>query len=99
VREQAFGVLGQFGRLVVVGLANASITIPNDTFFTYLQQRALGSYGSRPEHVEQLVKLIRRGRLDISGSVSDILPLSEAAAAVERLERKEGNPIRLILKP
>ncbi len=99
VRDQAFGVLGQFGRLVLVGLANASVTLPSDTFFSYMQQRVLGSYGSRPEHVEQLVKLVSRGRLDLAGSVSDVLPLSEAAAAVERLERKEGNPIRLILRP
>ena len=99
VRDQAFGVLGQFGRLVLVGLANAPVTLPHDTFFSYMQQRVLGSYGSRPEHVEQLVTLVRRGRLDLSTSVSDVLPLSEAATAVERLERKEGNPIRLILKP
>ena len=26
-------------------------------------------------------------------------PLTEAAAGVERLERKEGNPIRLVLQP
>ena len=99
VRDQAFGVLGQFGRLVLVGLANASVTLPHDTFFSYMQQRVLGSYGSRPEHIEQLVKLVSRGRLDLSGSVSDVLPLSDAALAVERLERKEGSPIRLILKP
>ncbi len=99
VRDQAFTVLGQFGRLVLVGLANAPVTLPHDTFFSYMQQRVLGSYGSRPEHLEQLVKLVSRGRLDLSGSVSDVLPLSEAADAVRRLESKEGSPIRLILKP
>lgn len=99
VRDQAFGLLGQFGRLVLVGLANETVTLPHDTFFSYMQHRVLGSYGSRPEHVEQLVKLVSRGRLDLSGSVSDVLPLSEAADAVRRLELKEGNPIRLILKP
>jgi D-arabinose 1-dehydrogenase-like Zn-dependent alcohol dehydrogenase len=99
VRDQAFGVLGQFGRLVLVGLANAPVTLPHDTYFSYMQQRVLGSYGSRPEHVEQLVRLVSRGRLDLSGSVSDVLPLSEAKTAVERLERKEESTIRLILKP
>jgi threonine dehydrogenase-like Zn-dependent dehydrogenase len=52
-----------------------------------------------PEHVEQLVPLTRFGRLDISRSVSDVIPLADAAAAVDRLHRKAGNPIRLILKP
>jgi hypothetical protein len=32
-------------------------------------------------------------------SVSDVIPLADAAAAVDRLHRKAGNPIRLILKP
>lgn len=99
VREQALGVLGKKGRLVLVGLANQPVTIPSDTFFAYMQQQVLGSYGSEPVHVEELVKLTDQGRLDLSGSVSDVLPLSEAPDAVERLERKEGNPIRLILKP
>lgn len=39
------------------------------------------------------------GRLDLSGSISGIHPPADAAQAVEALERKEGNPIRLILKP
>lgn len=99
VREQALGVLGKKGRLVLVGLANQPVTIPSDTFFAYLQQQVLGSYGSEPAHVEELVNLTHQGRLDLSRSVSDVLPLSEAPDAVGRLERKEGNPIRLILKP
>ncbi|MFJ3633124.1 hypothetical protein [Streptomyces sp. NPDC090112] len=37
------------------------------------------------------------GCLDLSGSVSGIHPPADAAQAVEALERKEGNPIRLIL--
>jgi len=32
-------------------------------------------------------------------TVSDILPLSEAPKAADRLRRKEGNPIRLVLRP
>ena len=43
--------------------------------------------------------LTRRRRLDLSRSVSGLIPLADAASAVERLERKTGNPIRLILTP
>ncbi|MGW4152169.1 hypothetical protein ACWEH1_00985 [Micromonospora chersina] len=38
-------------------------------------------------------------RLDLSGSISDVLPLAEAPRGVERLVKKEGSPIRPILKP
>jgi threonine dehydrogenase-like Zn-dependent dehydrogenase len=99
VREQALRLLGPRGRLVLVGLANAPVGIGNDTYFTYMQQRVLGSYGSEPQHVLELVHLAAHGRLDLSRSVSDVLPLSEAPQAIERLQSKQGNPIRLVLQP
>jgi threonine dehydrogenase-like Zn-dependent dehydrogenase len=98
VREQAVRCLGRNGRLVLIGLTDQPLVV-DGTAFSYLQQKILGHYGSVPEHVEQLVALTRFGRLDISRSVSDVIPLADAAAAVDRLHRKAGNPIRLILKP
>ena len=99
VRAQALRLLGLGGRLVLVGLAKQPVTIPDDITFSYLRHSIRGSYGSEPLHVEQLDGLTRTGRLDLARSVSDVLPLAVAAAAVERLERKDGNPIRLILRP
>ncbi|RSN62038.1 zinc-binding dehydrogenase [Actinomadura sp. WAC 06369] len=99
VRDQALGVLGRDGRLVLVGLSGRSVTIAHDTLFSYLRQQVLGHYGSEPEHVEQLVRLVEQGRLDLAESVSDVLPLADAPQAVERLASKEGDPIRLVLRP
>ncbi|MGB2569940.1 zinc-binding dehydrogenase [Micromonospora citrea] len=99
VREQALTVLGRRGRLVLAGIANKPVTIASDSPFNYFQQAVLGHYGSEAEHVEQLVGLARVGRLDLAGSVSDVLPLAEAEEAVRRVESKQGNPIRLILRP
>ncbi|WP_344216633.1 zinc-binding dehydrogenase [Nonomuraea bangladeshensis] len=99
VREQALTVLGPAGRLVVVGLAGQPITIPNDIGLAYFRQSVLGHYGSAPQDVQRLVRLAGRGRLDLSRSVSDVLPLAEAPAALDRLARKEGDPVRLVLVP
>ncbi len=99
VREQAVGCLAAGGKLVLVGLTDKPLTINDGTRFSYLQQQILGHYASRPEHLEQLVELTRRHRLDFSRSISGVFPLSEAAEAVRRLENKEGDPIRLILRP
>ncbi|MGS2618824.1 zinc-binding dehydrogenase [Micromonospora sp. LZ34] len=99
VREQALTVLGRRGRLVLAGIANKPVTIASDSPFNYLQQAVLGHYGSEAEHVVQLVSLARQRRLDLSGSVSDVLPLVEAEQAVRRVQSKQGNPIRLILQP
>ncbi|WP_328660846.1 zinc-binding dehydrogenase [Streptomyces sp. NBC_00334] len=100
VREQAVSVLAPRGRLVLVGLTDKPLTVTDGTRFSYLQQRVLGHYGSdMPVALPQLLRLIQGGRLDFSGSVSGVLPLAEAAEAVARLERKEGDPIRLVLRP
>ncbi|MCM1938162.1 zinc-binding dehydrogenase [Streptomyces sp. G3] len=100
VREQAVSVLAPKGRLVLVGLTDKPLTVTDGTRFSYLQQRVLGHYRSdMPVALPQLLRLIQGGRLDFSGSVSGVLPLAEAAEAVARLEKKEGDPIRLVLRP
>ncbi|GAA2229526.1 zinc-binding dehydrogenase [Streptomyces nogalater] len=100
VREQAVSVLAPKGRLVLVGLTDQPLTLTDGTRFSYLQQRVLGHYGSdMTTALPQLLRLVQAGRLDFSGSISATLPLSRAAEAVARLEKKEGNPIRLILRP
>jgi D-arabinose 1-dehydrogenase-like Zn-dependent alcohol dehydrogenase len=99
VQEQAIGCLGEAGRLVLVGITGKPLTISDSRTFGYLNQQVRGHYGSAPEHVTELVMLAGRGRISLARSVSDVLPLSEAPKAVERLRRKEGNPIRLVLQP
>jgi D-arabinose 1-dehydrogenase-like Zn-dependent alcohol dehydrogenase len=99
VRKQALSLLGELGRLVIVGIANEPITIPNDMAFTYLRTAVLGHYGSEPEHTRELVDLIAQGKLDLSRSVTEVLPLTDAGIALERLAKKVGNPIRIVLQP
>ena len=99
VRKQALSLLGEGGRLVIVGIANEPITIPNDMAFTYMRTQILGHYGSEPHHTRELVEFVAVGRLNLTRSISEILPLADAALALERLEKKVGNPIRIILRP
>ncbi|MGW3932999.1 zinc-binding dehydrogenase [Streptomyces microflavus] len=99
VREQALSMLAPKGRLVLVGLSDQPLTLAHSTRFSYLQHRILGHYGSEEHHVAQLVRLAEGGRLDFSRSVTDVLPLEEVATAVRRMETKEGDPVRLILRP
>ena len=59
----------------------------------------MGHYGSEPHHVNELIEFARQGKLDLSHSVSEILPLAQAAEAIDKLANKIGNPIRIVLKP
>jgi D-arabinose 1-dehydrogenase-like Zn-dependent alcohol dehydrogenase len=99
VRKQALSLLGEKGRLVIVGIANEPITIPNDMAFTYMRTQVLGHYGSEAHHTKELVEFVRAGKLNLKKSVSEVMPLDEAASALEKLEKKIGNPIRIVLKP
>ena len=99
VRKQALSLLGEEGRLVIVGIANEPITIPNDMAFTYMRTQIRGHYGSEAHHTQELVNFVAEGNLDLSRSISQVLPLEQAAEALKLLESKVGNPIRILLKP
>ncbi|MCT2584277.1 zinc-binding dehydrogenase [Actinophytocola gossypii] len=99
VREQAVRCLGPGGRLVLAGLAPAPLTIENSIALSVRRQQVLGHYGSVPGAVEQLITLVRHGRLDLARSVSGTVPLADAADAVAALRDKTGDPVRLILVP
>lgn len=99
VREQAIRLLGEHGRLVLVGLTEKPLHVEDGIRFGYLRQRILGHYGSEAEHMVELMDLVRAGRLDFSRSISDTFTLEQAPEAVERLEKRVGSPVRLVLRP
>ena len=99
VRKQALSMLGEQGRLVIVGIANEPIVIPSDMAFTYMRTQIMGHYGSEAHHVSELIELAASGRLDLSHSISEIVPLEKAGEALNKLANKIGNPIRIVLKP
>ncbi|MFF7186958.1 zinc-binding dehydrogenase [Streptomyces sp. NPDC008222] len=99
VREQAAGVLARGGVLVLAGLTPMPLTITDGTGFSFRRNEVRGHYGSGPQYVEQLIRLASTGRLDLAPSITAHIPLAGAADAVARLERKEGDPIRLVLIP
>ncbi|MFJ8214519.1 zinc-binding dehydrogenase [Streptomyces sp. NPDC096033] len=98
-REQALGLLGPRGCLVLVGLTGEPLTIADGVRFSHLQHRILGHYGSAEDAVARVTALAAGGRLDFSRSITDVLLLADAAKAVERLRTREGDPIRLVLRP
>ncbi|MFD9812105.1 zinc-binding dehydrogenase [Streptomyces sp. NPDC059080] len=99
IRDQAAVVLRRGGIMVLAGLTPHPLTVTDGTRFSWNCNQIRGHYGSSPEHVDQLIRLTAMGRLDLGPSITDHLPLADAAEAVRRLEQKVGDPIRLILVP
>jgi D-arabinose 1-dehydrogenase-like Zn-dependent alcohol dehydrogenase len=99
VLAQASKCLGRHGRAVMVGLSPERILLGPGVGFGVASQSLLGHLGYHKRHLDQLVELVSRGRLDVSRSVTEVMPLEEVARGVERLMKKEGNPIRLVVRP
>jgi len=99
VLAQGNACLGRYGRLVMIGLSMEPIALGPGVAFGVKSHSMLGHLGYQKEHLDQLVKLVAAGRLDVSRSISEVMPLEQVARGVERLAKKEGNPIRLVVAP
>jgi D-arabinose 1-dehydrogenase-like Zn-dependent alcohol dehydrogenase len=99
VLQQADACLGRFGRLLLVGLSGEPISLGASADFGVRSHSLLGHLGYDKSHLDQLVDFVAGGRLDVSGSISDVMPLDDVVRGVERLANKEGDPIRLVVAP
>jgi D-arabinose 1-dehydrogenase-like Zn-dependent alcohol dehydrogenase len=99
VQQQGFDAIKRYGRLVLTGVADTPLTIVGTPQVIRLSKRILGHYGVRYDDIELLLKFARLGRLDLSRSVSAVLPLSEFERGIDMLRNSVGNPVRILLQP
>ena len=96
----AWDVLHPGGTAVVVGYAprGVEVALPATEF---LSEKAIrGSYFGSADPAEalpELVELVRSGRLNLAGVVSDVIELEGVPAALDRLRRGEGHRSVVIL--
>ena len=97
--EQALDSVTVGGRLVGVGMSAESPSVGPTSTFGLTQKHVLGHLGYQNVDIETLATLVSRGRLDLSRSISDIVSLENVRVGIEKLERQDGNPIRILVKP
>lgn len=97
--EQGLDCLTVGGRLVGVGMSAESPSVGPTAFFGLTRRQALGHLGYQNEDIGTLATLVSRGRLDLSRSISDVIPLEDISDGIARLDRAEGNPIRILVRP
>ena len=97
--EQALDCLTVGGRLVGVGMSADSPTIGPTSMFGLTKKQVLGHLGYQNADIETLARLVSLGRLDLSRSISRVIPLEDIAEGIEMLERAEGDPIRILVRP
>jgi threonine dehydrogenase-like Zn-dependent dehydrogenase len=82
-----------------VGMSAESPSVGPTSMFGLTQKHVLGHLGYQNVDIETLATLVSMGRLDLSRSISDIVSLEDVRVGIETLERQEGNPIRILVKP
>jgi len=99
VVEQALACLGRGGRAVEVGMTFEPLGVGPGVVFGFRGASLRGHLGYGKRHIEELVRLVATGRLDLSGSISDVIPLEDVADGVRRLAEKDGSPVRILVRP
>ena len=97
VLKSAVASLAIDGRAVVVGVGGEKIQLGPSALFAVLRTSLLGAYGYQRRHLQALMDLVAAGRLDLSGSVSERLPLHDANEGVSILSEKRNDPVRVLL--
>src|SRR6266508_624939 len=82
VVKQALRSLARGGRAVVVGQSLEPIEAGPVVLYSFRALALIGNYGYRKRHLEAVLDLIATGRLDLSGSVSERLPLARVNEGV-----------------
>jgi threonine dehydrogenase-like Zn-dependent dehydrogenase len=93
----AVKVLKTGGRAVIVGLGSQNITTLPPTEFVRRELTLLGSYAFTTREIEELVRMVAEGKLDLSASISKRISLEEINQGLEALHRKIGQPIRIVV--
>ncbi len=97
--EQALESLTVGGRMVAVGMSDQCPTVGPTSMFGLTRKQVLGHLGYQNVDIETLARLVSLGRLDLSRSISRIIPLEDIVEGIEALERSDGNPIRILVAP
>jgi 2-desacetyl-2-hydroxyethyl bacteriochlorophyllide A dehydrogenase len=98
--QQAVESLAKFGRAVMVGVTQKTIEVAPYRDLVLREGEIIGSSDHLAQELPTLIELARRGTLNLSGVVTDSLPLDAGAinAAMDRLEHFSDD-VRVVITP
>lgn len=97
--RQAAQFLDVNGKLVTVGISAQQVEVGSFLDFTLRRKHVMGHLGYKVQDIAMLAELVRYGRLDLSESITAVVPLTDIHRGIEMLQKREGNPIRILVKP
>jgi D-arabinose 1-dehydrogenase-like Zn-dependent alcohol dehydrogenase len=97
--SEALRSLRRGGRLVVAGVGKDRVELPPLRAFVGGELAVLASMGFDRDEVETVIRLVAEGTLDLSSSVTDVIPLGAINEGLRRVHAREGDPIRIVVSP
>ncbi|MFQ5525261.1 MAG: alcohol dehydrogenase catalytic domain-containing protein [Thermoanaerobaculia bacterium] len=96
---QALRSVRRGGRLVVVGVGKERVELPPLRVFVGSELTVMGSMGFSRGDAREVIRRATAGQLDLTASVTETLPLDRINEALERLEKRSGDPVRIVVAP
>jgi propanol-preferring alcohol dehydrogenase len=98
--KQAVESLAVFGRAVAVGVTDQSFELGSYKDVILKEAEVIGASDHLAQELPTLIEFARQGTLDLSGVVTDTVPLDADAIndAMDRLERFGGD-VRVVVVP
>ena len=97
--RQAESLLDNNGRVVSVGLSDKDMSLGPFLDFNLRSKRVFGHLGYQTQDIGMLAELVAYGRLDLEGSISEVVGLDDIETGIDHLRNKVGNPIRILVDP
>ncbi len=98
--QQSVASLAKLGRAVIVGVTGKTFEVAPYTQLIPTEAEIIGCSDHLAQELPALIELARRGTLDLSGVVTDTLPLDADAIneVMNRLDKFAGD-IRVVITP
>jgi len=97
--RKTLGAVKKGGKLVLVGMCfdNVPYSTVNDIMTPEI--KIMSPQDHVKSEIPEVISYIEHGRFDMSNVVSHRLPLSRANEGVDMLNKRIGNPVRIVLEP
>ncbi|MDY2841616.1 MAG: alcohol dehydrogenase catalytic domain-containing protein [Candidatus Borkfalkiaceae bacterium] len=97
--EQGFTLVRKGGKIILYGLPDKNEKIELPVFDVILNQISLCGYTGNSKAWEELISKVKQGKFNLKDMITMRLPLKDTAKAMEILDDKPADMIKIVLKP
>ncbi len=94
----AMKCLKRGGRAVIVGVGPDRVALPPLQAFVGSELSLIASLGFHRADLEKIISMVDSGEVNVSGSVTEAVPLEQINEALRRLTERKGEVVRTVVR-